>query len=105
MKESAVQMFEYGIPPTRISKELNVPISNVLEWLTEYNLKKKENKDIVKRYLRKNATDINTAEAKILVAASKVINNDITDDEWFTFQNSVNEELKILTLKIQGTIT
>ncbi len=97
-KDEAFQMLRCGMLPTQVAKELNIPTSTILTWYTEIKRKRTRNDEEIKSKLKENATCISIAEARIMAAASKVVDPDITDEKWFSFQRVITSELQKLII-------
>lgn len=98
-KQDAIDFFKEGKGPTFVSKELEIPVSTVLTWYSEFKRTKVKSEAEIQRQLKEYATVINIAEAKIMTAASKVVIPSISDDEWFKFQAVVTKQLQDLIIK------
>lgn len=85
-----------GVSPTAVAKEMKIPTSTILTWYGEIKRTRHRSDAEIKNRLKENATCIAIAEAKIMAAASKVCDPDISDDEWFGFQSILTKELQKL---------
>lgn len=98
-KKKACEMLNYGVQPTVVARELGIPPSTILTWYGEIKRTRKRSPGEIRNKLKENSTCLNISEARILAAASKVINPAISDEQWFEFQTVVTQELKNLIIK------
>ena len=84
--------------PTQVAKELGIPTSTILTWYSDIKRNRQRNSAEIKNKLKENATCLSIAEARIMAAASKIVNPDISDEKWFAFQRVLTSELQKLII-------
>lgn len=97
-KEEALDLLKGGKSPSEVSKIMKIPVSTVTSWNREIAPGKPKALSARER-LKRTAKIINTAEAKIMTAASEIASASISDERWFCFQNVVTSELKSLAIQ------
>lgn len=97
-KEEALDLLKGGKSPSEVSKIMKIPVSTVTSWNREIAPGKPKALSARER-LKRTAKIINTAEAKIMTAASEIASASISDERWFCFQSVVTSELKSLAIQ------
>lgn len=93
LKQQAIEDLKKGMAASQVSKKYNIALSTLTAWI------KTLPPDCIKsKYDYRNRRisamrRINLTEAKISDMISKYIINDITDDEWESFQNFIQHQL------------
>lgn len=100
-KDEAVEMLRSGKSPSEVSKIMKIPLSTVTSW-SRKDAPKKPAEMPPRERIKATARMINTAEAKIMTAASEIVSPSVTDKKWFEFQETVTGQLKSLAIQTAG---
>lgn len=100
-KDEAVELLKSGKSPSEVSKIMKIPLSTVTSWNREVSPRKPTEISPRER-IKTTAKMINTAEAKIMTAASEIVSPSVSDDKWFEFQDIVTGQLKSLAIQTAG---
>lgn len=80
-----------GERPSVLAKRFNIPVSTITTW--EQKERESHDRRVVSQL---SSTLIVTAQRNIVNAAARIIREDITDNQWFEFEDKVTIELKKL---------
>lgn len=93
-KSEVIDLLQQGIAPSVIIKELGLPKSTVCDWANQ--LKKDNAKNITIKRSGTIDSYIKKTEIKITNALANVISPEISDDEWFNFEDVIHREITYL---------
>ena len=105
-KLKAQDFYRQGLRPAEVyrlfeAEGIKIPLSTLTTWFSNISICDKSFANHGKRILLRDfAKEINEAEAKIVSDAGKILDPDISDNDFFSFQNTVTLVLQNLVLYI-----
>lgn len=94
-RSEVINLLQQGISPSVIIKELGLPKSTVCDWANQL---KKENLKKSASLKRTGTMDswIKNAEVKITNASFQIVSKEVSDEQWFEFEDVIHKELTVL---------